>query len=67
VSVILNTSPVPLLENKESDSLKWVMHILCDFQIPDAPVIWPKVRDNQLISCICTYLALSLDDARNDN
>jgi hypothetical protein len=58
VSVIGSAAPVQSgSEYKPSNSLKWVTRILRDSRILDA------VPNNQIISRIRTYLALSLDGA----
>jgi hypothetical protein len=58
ISAILDAPPVQSSgDHRHSDSLKWVMCILRDSRILDAP----GVVTNQLISRIRTYLALSLN------
>jgi hypothetical protein len=67
ISVIGDTSPaLSALEHKESDSIKWVTRILVDSGILDAHVTVPGPTDNQLVSRIRTYLALSFEGV-NDN
>jgi hypothetical protein len=64
ISVIGSAAPVrSSLAYKPSDSLKWVTTILRDSRILDAV---PDLRNNQLSSRIRTYLALSLDGAKDD-
>jgi hypothetical protein len=64
ISVIVGAAPVRSgLEPKPSDSLKWVTRILRNSRILDA-VADPS--NNQLISRIRTYLALSLDGAEDN-
>jgi hypothetical protein len=58
---------LPALEHKEaSESIKWVIHILHGSRILDAHVTLPSPMDIQLISRIQTYLALSFEEANND-
>jgi hypothetical protein len=56
---------LPASEHKESDSIKWVTRILHNSRILAAHVTLPSPMDNQLISRIRTYLALSFDKADN--
>jgi hypothetical protein len=64
VSVILGAAPVRSgLEYTPSDSLQWVTRIIHDSRILDAVA---DPRNHQLISRIRTYLALSLDGAKDN-
>lgn len=63
ISVILDAQSG--LEHQQSDSLRWVTHILQNSSILDAPIPCPEAKDSQLISRIRTYLALSLDKAED--
>ncbi|KIM80522.1 hypothetical protein PILCRDRAFT_789242 [Piloderma croceum F 1598] len=65
ISVIGDASP-PLEHKEASESIKWVIHILHGSRILDAHVTLPSPTDIQLISCIRTYLALSFEEANND-
>ena len=66
ISMIWDALPVPVLEHKPSNSLEWVTRVLHDSRILDAPVMWPEAKDNQLISRIQTYLALTLNEVTDD-
>ena len=68
ISVILHALPVQSgLEHKQSDSLRWVTHILQNSRILDAPIPYSEAKDSQLISRIRTYLALSHDKPKDGN
>ena len=66
ISIVLDALPVQSsLEHQQSDSLRWVTHILQNSSILDAPVPYSGAKNSQLISRVRTYLALSHDKAED--